>query len=197
MLLERLAATARTAGLSGSSRWCSPKREGHQGLLRTGLPYRLARDGAEWSVTLWLNAHHCPEAIAHRDEVAEAASLTHVPDLESVAVIGPGRQTGSVCHPCSANLLHGGYPGHVEAVNPHAASILAVQRSPSITGRSIAPAESAASASDERGACGNRLLLGRIVFEVLFAALMIYVPGLQGCSTWCRRGRSRSCFRRR
>ncbi|MFI5615771.1 GNAT family N-acetyltransferase, partial [Amycolatopsis sp. NPDC051903] len=168
LLLEHLAATARAAGIE---RFVAEVLAENAKVIKVfselGLPYRVARDGAEWSLTLWLDADHYPDAVAHRDEVAEAASLAHVLSPESVAVIGVGRRPGSVGHAVLANLLRSGYPGHVEVVHPHASSILGVRCAPSVAELGVVPelavvclpAEAAANAVEECGSLGVRAVV--------------------------------------
>ncbi|QRP42907.1 GNAT family N-acetyltransferase [Amycolatopsis sp. FDAARGOS 1241] len=168
LLLEHLAATAHATGID---RFVAEVLAENAKVIKVfselGLPYRVARDGAEWSLTLWLDADHYPDAVAHRDEVAEAASLAHVLNPDSIVVIGVGRQPGSIGRAVLANLLRSGYPGHVEVVHPHASSILEVRCATSIAGLSVVPelavvclpAEAAANAVEECGSHGVRAVV--------------------------------------
>ncbi|MEV0067913.1 GNAT family N-acetyltransferase [Amycolatopsis sp. NPDC050768] len=163
LLLEHLAVAARAAGLT---RFVAEVLAENSQVIRVfsdlGFPYKVTRDGPEWTVTLWLDAEdHYPEAIAHRDEVAEAASLAHLLRPASIAVIGVGRRADSVGRAVLANLLGRGYSGLVEVVHPHATEILGVPCAPTVEALRqtpelvviCLPAESAAVAIEQ---CGER-----------------------------------------
>lgn len=58
--------------------------------------------------------------IEAREHQAAVASLTRLLGPESVAVIGAGRDPGSVGHRVLRNLVDGGFPGPVYPINPRA-----------------------------------------------------------------------------
>ncbi|MFC4119795.1 GNAT family N-acetyltransferase [Nonomuraea zeae] len=63
------------------------------------------------------------ESIESRDHEAGRASLSRVLTPRSVAVIGAGRNERSIGHQVLRNLLDGGFPGPLYAVNPNATEV--------------------------------------------------------------------------
>jgi acyl-CoA synthetase (NDP forming)/GNAT superfamily N-acetyltransferase len=63
------------------------------------------------------------DAVAEREGRADVASLRHVFEPASVAVIGASRRAGSVGRSILHNIVSGGYAGPVYAVNPHATEL--------------------------------------------------------------------------
>jgi acyl-CoA synthetase (NDP forming)/RimJ/RimL family protein N-acetyltransferase len=59
------------------------------------------------------------DAVAARASRAEVASLQHLFRPASVAVVGAGRHRGAVGREILHNIVAGGFPGPVFAVNPH------------------------------------------------------------------------------
>ena len=74
----------------------------------------LPRDDADPHWDLYL------DAAAARERRADVASLRHVFQPDSVAVIGASRRTGTPGRAILHNIVTGGYAGRVYAVNPHA-----------------------------------------------------------------------------
>ncbi len=66
------------------------------------------------------------DAAATRERCADVASLRHVFQPESVAVVGASRRTGTPGRAILHNIVTGGYGGRVYAVNPHAQHMEAV-----------------------------------------------------------------------
>ncbi|HTZ26609.1 MAG TPA: GNAT family N-acetyltransferase [Streptosporangiaceae bacterium] len=73
------------------------------------------------------------EAIDMRERHADVASLRHVFQPGSVAVVGASRRTGTVGRAILHNIVTGGYQGKVYAVNPHAVHMEGVPCLPSVT----------------------------------------------------------------
>ena len=71
------------------------------------------------------------DAVAERERSADVASLRHVLTPASVAVIGASRRPGSVGRAILQNIIDGGFPGPVYAVNPGAAELDGVPCVPS------------------------------------------------------------------
>lgn len=69
--------------------------------------------------------------IDERERFADEASLRHVLQPRSIAVIGAGERSGSVGHEVLRNLLEDGYTGTVYAVNPRHQAVLGVPCLPS------------------------------------------------------------------
>jgi acyl-CoA synthetase (NDP forming)/GNAT superfamily N-acetyltransferase len=72
------------------------------------------------------------DAVAERERSAGVASLRHVLDPASVAVIGAGRRPGSVGRAILLNIITGGFPGPVHVVNPGVAELEGVRCVPSV-----------------------------------------------------------------
>ncbi len=66
------------------------------------------------------------DAAAARERRADVASLRHVLQPDSVAVIGASRRMGTPGRAILHNIVTGGYAGRVYAVNPHAQHMEAV-----------------------------------------------------------------------
>ena len=71
------------------------------------------------------------DAVAERERSADVASLRHVLTPASVAVIGASRHPGSFGRAILKNIVDGGFPGPVYAVNPGAAELDGVPCVPS------------------------------------------------------------------
>jgi acyl-CoA synthetase (NDP forming)/GNAT superfamily N-acetyltransferase len=71
------------------------------------------------------------DAVAERERSADVASLRHVLTPASVAVIGASRRPGSFGRAILKNIVDGGFPGPVYAVNPGAAELDGVPCVPS------------------------------------------------------------------
>jgi acyl-CoA synthetase (NDP forming)/GNAT superfamily N-acetyltransferase len=71
------------------------------------------------------------DAVAERERSAGVASLRHVLTPASVAVIGASRRPGSVGRAILQNIIDGGFPGPVYAVNPGAIELAGVPCVPS------------------------------------------------------------------
>ncbi len=63
------------------------------------------------------------ETVASRESRADVASLRHLLQPASVAVIGTSRRRGTVGRAILRNIVTGGFAGNVYAVNPHAHSM--------------------------------------------------------------------------
>ena len=73
------------------------------------------------------------DAAALRERMADVASLRHVFQPDSVAVVGASRRMGTVGRAILHNIVTAGYQGRVYAVNPHAAHMEAVPCVRSVT----------------------------------------------------------------
>jgi len=72
------------------------------------------------------------DAVAERERSAGLASRRYVLNPASVAVIGASRRPGSVGRVILRNIITGGFPGPVHAVNPGAAELDGVPCVPSV-----------------------------------------------------------------
>jgi acyl-CoA synthetase (NDP forming)/RimJ/RimL family protein N-acetyltransferase len=73
------------------------------------------------------------EAVDMREGHADVASLRHVFQPASVAVVGASRRMGTIGRAILHNIVTGGYQGKVYAVNPHAVHMEGVPCLPSVT----------------------------------------------------------------
>ena len=85
--------------------------------------YGLADDGSR--------SAEIAMAVAERERSAGVASLRHVLSPASVAVIGASRRPRSVGRVILQNIITGGFPGPVYAVNPGAAELDGIASVPS------------------------------------------------------------------
>jgi acyl-CoA synthetase (NDP forming)/GNAT superfamily N-acetyltransferase len=107
------------------------------------------------------------DATADRERSADVASLRHVFQPASVAVVGASRRMGTVGRAVLHNIVSGGYQGRVYAVNPHAAHMEAVTCVPSVTALPepvdlaviAVPAAAVSSVADECGRRGVKALV--------------------------------------
>ena len=63
------------------------------------------------------------ESVASRESRADVASLRHLLQRASVAVVGASRHRGTVGRSILRNIVSGGFVGNIYAVNPHAHSM--------------------------------------------------------------------------
>ncbi|GAA5152278.1 MULTISPECIES: bifunctional GNAT family N-acetyltransferase/acetate--CoA ligase family protein [Amycolatopsis] len=134
LLLEHLASLARNQGIR---RFTGEVMAENNRMLRVftdlGLPYRMSRGGPEREFVIVLEpGEDYWTALAERERVADVASLQSVLRPESVVVVGASRRTGSVGRAVLSNLLDGGFPGRLFAVNPHATEVAGVPCVPSV-----------------------------------------------------------------
>ena len=131
LLLEHLASLARQRGLRA---FIAETLAENSAMLRVfadaGLPaQRRASDGVV-ELTFPLpgsEAGRSPdgylESVAGRESRADVASLRHLLEPQSVAVVSAGRGRGTVGRAILRNVVACGFAGRVYAVNPHARSL--------------------------------------------------------------------------
>ncbi|NKQ51788.1 GNAT family N-acetyltransferase [Amycolatopsis sp. K13G38] len=134
LLLEHLVSLARAHGIR---RFTGEVLAENARMVRVfsdlGLPYRMTPGGPERQFVLDLAPGESYwTALAERERLADVASLESALRPRSVVVIGASRRSGSVGHAVLANLLDGGFPGKLFAVNPHATAISGVPCAPSV-----------------------------------------------------------------
>jgi acyl-CoA synthetase (NDP forming)/GNAT superfamily N-acetyltransferase len=95
-----------------------------------GLPVQSRRDGGEVALTFPLPADETDrrldeylDTVAARESRADVASLRHLLQPGSVAVVGAGRHRGSAGREILHNIVTGGFAGQVYPVNPHASTL--------------------------------------------------------------------------
>ncbi|MEU7872102.1 GNAT family N-acetyltransferase [Dactylosporangium sp. NPDC049140] len=136
LLLERLAAAARRAGIAELVGEILPENAAMlkvSGDLAPGVARRFAgEEGAVRVCVPTLPDEAALAAVAARDRTAEHHSLRALLAPASVAVIGAGRRPGGIGHEVLAALRDGGYTGALYAVNPHADRVHRVPAYPSV-----------------------------------------------------------------
>jgi acyl-CoA synthetase (NDP forming) len=108
------------------------------------------------------------DAVASREHSADVASLRHVFQPASVAVVGASRRTGTAGRAILHNIVTGGYQGRVYAVNPHATHMEDVPCLPSVAALPepvdlaviAVPAAAVSAVADE---CGRRGVKAMVV----------------------------------
>ncbi len=107
------------------------------------------------------------DAAAARERSADVASLRHVFQPDSVAVVGASRRMGTAGRAILHNIVTAGYQGRVYAVNPHAAHMEAVPCVRSVTALPepvdlaviAVPPATVCAAADECGRRGIKALI--------------------------------------
>ncbi|HEX2319076.1 MAG TPA: GNAT family N-acetyltransferase [Streptosporangiaceae bacterium] len=100
------------------------KRQMSGGVIETTFP--LPADEADRELHSYL------DSVAMRARFADVASLRHLLEPASVAVIGASRKPGRVGHAILRNMIGAGFRGGLYAVNPHATSVFGVPAVPSV-----------------------------------------------------------------
>lgn len=169
LLLEHLVSRARDDGIQA---FIAETLTENTAMLRVladaGLPVRKRCDHGVIEVTVPLPRDDTDtaldeylSAVGQREGSADTASLRHLFEPQSVAVIGASRQTGTVGRAILDNIRTGGYKGRLYAVNPHARDLGGVPCVPTVADVPEAPdlaviAVPPAGVADVAGACGVR-----------------------------------------
>ena len=140
LLLDHLVSTARLRGLRAftaetladnvsmlrvfANAGLAARRQVSDGVVETTFP--LPSDEADQQL------QHYLDSVAWRERSADVASLRHLLEPSSVAVVGASRKPGRVGHAILRNIVSAGFTGRVFAVNPHAKSVLGVACVPSV-----------------------------------------------------------------
>jgi acyl-CoA synthetase (NDP forming)/GNAT superfamily N-acetyltransferase len=103
----------------------SARRQAEDGVIEFACDLPHADSDPTWEPYL--------EAVDRREGHADVASLRHVFQPGSVAVVGASRRQGTVGRAILHNIVTGGYQGQVYAVNPHAVHMEGVPCLPSVT----------------------------------------------------------------
>jgi acyl-CoA synthetase (NDP forming)/RimJ/RimL family protein N-acetyltransferase len=130
LLLEHLVSLARQRHLTAFAAETLPENLAMQRVFAAaGLPVerRYADGVVELSMPLPVHddvqLDRYLDVVARRGSRADVASLRHLLQPGSVAVIGAGRRRGSVGREILHNIVAGGFPGPVYAVNPRGRSM--------------------------------------------------------------------------
>ncbi len=178
LLLEYLAAAARSRGLTGFVASVLPENYAMLGVFRKagfGVKTRF-EDGViqvELDITL---TPHTTDVIAERNSRARSRSVARLLRPSSVAVVGASRQPGSVGHELLRSLASGGFTGEILPVNPAADEVLGHRCWPSLAaiGRPVdlvivavpAAAVEAVTAEAAEAGCGALLIVSSGFAEV-------------------------------
>jgi acyl-CoA synthetase (NDP forming)/GNAT superfamily N-acetyltransferase len=103
----------------------SARRQAEDGVIEFACDLPHGDSDPDWELYL--------EAVDRREGHADVASLRHVFQPGSVAVVGASRRPATVGRAILHNIVTGGYEGQVYAVNPHAAHMEGVPCLPSVT----------------------------------------------------------------
>jgi acyl-CoA synthetase (NDP forming)/GNAT superfamily N-acetyltransferase len=109
----------------------SARRRVSDGVIETTFP--LPSGEADEQLQSYL------DSVAMRERFADVASLRHLLEPASVAVVGASRKPGRVGHAILRNMLDAGFRGRLHAVNPHATSVLGVPAVPAVADLPEAP----------------------------------------------------------
>ncbi len=131
LLFEHLASLARQRGLRA---FIGETLAENSAMLRVfadaGLPAQRRMSGGVVELTFPLRgseADRSPggylESVASRESQADVASLRHLLEPQSVAVVTASRERGTVGRAILHNIVTCGFAGNVYAVNPHARSL--------------------------------------------------------------------------
>ncbi|GLL04620.1 bifunctional acetate--CoA ligase family protein/GNAT family N-acetyltransferase [Dactylosporangium matsuzakiense] len=136
LLLERLAAAARRAGIEELVGDVLPENAAMlkvSGDLAPGVARLLVPgEGAVRVRVPTLPDEAALAAVGARDRTAEHHSLRPLLAPASVAVIGAGRRPGGVGHEVLAAIRDGGYTGELYGVNPHTTQVHGVATYPTV-----------------------------------------------------------------
>ncbi len=135
LLLEHLVSDAGLRGITTFTASVLTQNAEMQRVFRdAGLSARRQLDGGVIEFTCDLPGDDADprwdpflDAAADRERSADVASLRHVFQPGSVAVVGASRRMGTVGRAILHNIVTAGYQGRIYAVNPHAAHMEAVR----------------------------------------------------------------------
>ena len=131
LLLEHLVSIARQRKLHAFSAVTLAENVAMLAVFTSaGLPVQSRRDGGEVVLTFPLPADEADrrldeylDTVAARESRADVASLRHLLQPGSIAVVGAGRHRGSAGREILHNIVTGGFAGQVYPVNPHASTL--------------------------------------------------------------------------
>jgi acyl-CoA synthetase (NDP forming)/RimJ/RimL family protein N-acetyltransferase len=130
LLLEHLVSLARQRRLTAFAAETLPENLAMQRVFAdAGLPVERQFANGVIELTMPLPGHdggrldHYLDAVAGRASTADVASLRHLLEPASVAVIGASRRRGSIGREILHNIVAAGFAGPVYPVNPHGRSM--------------------------------------------------------------------------
>ncbi len=125
IMLEHLAAVARTHGIHRFTAETLPDNRKMLGVFRDA-GFQVVREFADGvvHVTFPIDPTDASQAMQdEREQISEARSVRRLLAPRSIAVIGAGRQAGTIGHEVFRNLLAGEFTGAVYPVNPNATAV--------------------------------------------------------------------------
>ncbi|HYF44732.1 MAG TPA: GNAT family N-acetyltransferase, partial [Acidimicrobiales bacterium] len=134
VLLEFLAAAARDAGFIRFTAQVLPSNRKMLAVFKQ-VGFDATSQFADGVIEVSLPLDPTPEAqaaIEARTHRAEARSVSRLLAPSAIAVIGAGRQEGSLGRTIVENLLAAGYTGRLYPVNPSAEEVLGLQAYPNV-----------------------------------------------------------------
>lgn len=176
VLLEHLAVRAREVGLRGFTASVLPDNRRMIGVF-TRAGFQTATQFADGAVEVRLDLQPTPEAeaaIEARARTAAAEAVRRLLSPRSIAVIGAGRDPGSLGHRVLRRLQHARFAGPVWPVNPNAHDVASVRAVRSILDIDeevdlavvSVPADSVAAVVEE---CGRKQVYGVVILSAGFA----------------------------
>ena len=168
-LIEWLANVARDNGIAVFEGDILAENERMMSVLKDyGFHIESELRGGVYHVTIPIaRSRRVERKEAERERLSTVASIRHVLEPRSIAVIGASRQSGSIGQLVFQNIMEGGYTGVVYPVNPKADAIMAVKAYPSILdvpgevdlAMIIVPTQFVARVADECGQKGVRAII--------------------------------------
>jgi acetyl coenzyme A synthetase (ADP forming)-like protein len=134
LLLEHLAAYARTQGIRVFRAITLPQNRAMQGVFRRAGFVEASHYG-DGVVEVRMEIQTTQQLVDAVDQRATAATVHSIRPLlqpKSVAVVGVGRSRGTIGHEIFRNMLAAGFAGPVYPVHPSARSVAGVRAYPSI-----------------------------------------------------------------
>ncbi|NNN21143.1 MAG: GNAT family N-acetyltransferase, partial [Acidimicrobiales bacterium] len=128
LLLEHLAAFARELGIEKFIAETLPQNKKMLDVFRAaGFKAQMALEDGVIKVEFPLEPTEASKrAMEQREQVAEAASMAHLMEPATVAIIGAGRNPSGVGHTILRNILDGDFAGTIFPIHKSAASICGI-----------------------------------------------------------------------
>jgi len=134
ILLEYLAAAAREQGIRRFVAWVLSGNQAMLAVFRSaGFAIERSSDGG--TVEIAFDITPTTDSVGlqlERERIAERESIRRMLCPASIAVVGAGREPGSIGHAVFRNLIDGEFTGAVYPVNPHARSVAGVRAYPDV-----------------------------------------------------------------
>ncbi|MGI9616695.1 MAG: GNAT family N-acetyltransferase [Acidimicrobiales bacterium] len=135
LMLEYLAAAARSHGIEGFSASVLPENHAMLGVFkRAGFTVKTWFEDGLIGVDLDIAVTaEMSDAVARRLRRARSRSVARLLRPSSVAIVGASRHPGTVGHELLRELIDGGFTGAIHPVNPAADEVLGYRSHPSLS----------------------------------------------------------------